>query len=743
MATNRAAQEWSQSEPYKALTPSATHDFSNLTGLDVDFDFDFLNDFDPTNAANHSVKPAGSIDANPFVTSAQQQHAIQATHISPAPLTMAQGSPMFDMVMPMNYNLQNSQPFENMQNPHEHMQNSHEHLQNPHEHLQNSHEHLQNPHEHNALGLHQMAPPTPNSVEMHTTTARFMHHMDPHQRAIMEHYQMSKPDAVSMAQNHYQSNDSYRQMNNFTPLGTPAVNPHEFMNNDYSVPGAYFSPLASPMLDDQSRNGQHTSASSVATASPIDHDVDMIGDSVPQADLVMKKPIKKASRTPRMSGNRKVSQSPIQKPQRKRTAISVIQSREMNELLEATQHSRLSPTSPRNSRLPHGYSTGSESISPEPLTEVMGPPPRPASAKPSPATLGTSPNFVARGYMSSPATPASLMRLQPNGEVAGSITAPSPMRETGTDVPMLEEFALPEAVISSPRRPSVSRIDTTITSRDATPRMGARRAIKSGVATPIVPSSGPTTTRSTLIHSAMTSPTNGLASPVLSKQGPKSRLTKKRGSMSNNVQLSPAIRPKVSISPNIQPLLPGGGPGALSDQERTTFLASRSNYQNLIEGTNIPGVSYPSDLPTQLTSKRTSHKIAEQGRRQRINIALQKMQQLLPKSLPGDKKGENDDGDDDDDDDDSVKRKGSGSGGGKSGGNSKAATVESAIVYIEQLQLQKKQWDDENADRERWVSERVSDQNELAELRQKVQDLEKRLAATQEVTYVPIAGGNE
>jgi hypothetical protein len=199
--------------------------------------------------------------------------------------------------------------------------------------------------------------------------------------------------------------------------------------------------------------------------------------------------------------------------------------------------------------------------------------------------------------------------------------------------------------------------------------------------------------------------------------------------MSGSAQLSPAIRPKISISPNIQPLIPGGGPGALNDQERTTFLASRSNYQNLIEGTNIPGVSYPSDLPTQLTSKRTSHKIAEQGRRQRINIALQKMQTLLPKSLPGEKNGVNDDEDDEDEDDDGGKRKGSGSGGGKSGGNSKAATVESAIVYIEQLQLQKKQWEEANGAREKkWFEEQAADRTENAELRMKVKELEEKLA---------------
>lgn len=91
----------------------------------------------------------------------------------------------------------------------------------------------------------------------------------------------------------------------------------------------------------------------------------------------------------------------------------------------------------------------------------------------------------------------------------------------------------------------------------------------------------------------------------------------------------------------------------------------------------MPGVSYPSELSTNLTSKRTSHKIAEQGRRNRINSALQEIATLLPRPPPKDSEGE-----------------GSGDGGGggkkdKAGGgvpNSKASTVEMAIEYIKQLQ---------------------------------------------------------
>ena len=69
----------------------------------------------------------------------------------------------------------------------------------------------------------------------------------------------------------------------------------------------------------------------------------------------------------------------------------------------------------------------------------------------------------------------------------------------------------------------------------------------------------------------------------------------------------------------------------LNSAQQAILLASKSNYQNLVEGNRLPGVNYPDSLSTGLTSKRTSHKVAEQGRRNRINEALKEMQALIPK----------------------------------------------------------------------------------------------------------------
>jgi Helix-loop-helix DNA-binding domain. len=58
------------------------------------------------------------------------------------------------------------------------------------------------------------------------------------------------------------------------------------------------------------------------------------------------------------------------------------------------------------------------------------------------------------------------------------------------------------------------------------------------------------------------------------------------------------------------------------------YLASKSNYQHILDGTLPSGVSYPEALAENLSSKRTNHKLAEQGRRNRINNALKEIELL-------------------------------------------------------------------------------------------------------------------
>lgn len=101
-----------------------------------------------------------------------------------------------------------------------------------------------------------------------------------------------------------------------------------------------------------------------------------------------------------------------------------------------------------------------------------------------------------------------------------------------------------------------------------------------------------------------------------------------------------------------------------------------------MEGNHLPGISYPDSLSTGLTSKRTSHKVAEQGRRNRINDALKEMQALIPASsgARAEELMTNGGGDDD-----SQEAKEKDRDAAVKSNSSKAATVESANRYIRVL----------------------------------------------------------
>lgn len=136
----------------------------------------------------------------------------------------------------------------------------------------------------------------------------------------------------------------------------------------------------------------------------------------------------------------------------------------------------------------------------------------------------------------------------------------------------------------------------------------------------------------------------------------------------------------------------------------------------------MPGVTYPESLSSGLTSKRTSHKIAEQGRRNRINEALKEMQSLLPKvgtkakSSSGTPNGADKSAADDDDDEGEKDDTKGGSAESKNS-SSKAAMVENAIEYIKVLQHERAQ-----------AAQALKEKDaEMAMLRQKLQNVEIKL----------------
>ncbi|GAB1735081.1 hypothetical protein NU219Hw_g149t1 [Hortaea werneckii] len=540
-------------------------------------------------------------------------------------------------------------------------------------------------------------PPTPNSYELHGEVGRFMNqqsHADPQQRAALDQrYGPRKDDAMT-----------------FTPMMSPACTPQYPLNSDFATPGAYFSPLTSPLLHAQNGGNMQphapqqylqgfftnpSTAPSSSATSPIDLNGDVaMGEALSLPESAASQP-RKGRRKPATSrgvtaGN-KVKQSPIQKPQKRKSG-------RLSQVMTSSDESQ-----PETSKVVHSASkstgqlgvaatstAGSEdsSTSPEPVSgSVMGPPPRPASSvNPSPAIAPQRRS----GKVDTPgsaATPKSILSTSSTQQQASGRISEG----TGNaDADGLDDLQLPAAADQTSRKPSPTQIDTSMhtagASGQSTPRISARKTPKLG------PSSTPSSARnfSAIESPAAGSPMNGSAPGHLLKETRSDSRSdvssRRRSSVRPNGVASPAIRPK--ISPSIKPLLPEGTP--LHSPQHALLLASKSNYQNLLEGNQLPGVNYPDSLSTGLTSKRTSHKVAEQGRRNRINDALKEMQSLLPQGSNGkpskDRSNSNDDSPEAAAAAEADLEK-SKEAAVKSN-SSKAATVESANVYIRAMQEQ-------------------------------------------------------
>ena len=336
----------------------------------------------------------------------------------------------------------------------------------------------------------------------------------------------------------------------------------------------------------------------------------------------------------------------------------------------------------------------SDSISPEPIPEALMPPPRVPPPPPPPPknstkksspkaheSMGPPPPILSAA---TPITPMILMRM-PKSSIP---TDTQQMPSAQVSLLMLDDaHPIMEKNNTTSRRGSLTALDEDA---QTTPTMqaGSHTPSRTPRETPLLQPSVKSSTVS-LPASRNTSPVNTQPLPS-TKTTPSSitpRLTPKlqpqpaTSSRKRSIPASPALAPR--ISPNIKPLLSNASllldPASSLHNAASLLLASKSNYQNIVEGnTTSLGLSYPEELSNGLTSKRTNHKIAEQGRRNRINMALQEMASLLPSPdvLNEDKV---------DGLDEESHNKGGKSGGGGSQNTSKAVTVERAIEYIRTL----------------------------------------------------------
>ncbi|GFF43207.1 phosphorus acquisition-controlling protein [Aspergillus udagawae] len=451
-------------------------------------------------------------------------------------------------------------------------------------------------------------PPTPNSIELQGNAARYPAQVDENHELYDRYPRMNEEQAL------------------YTPLVSPAMTPLEtqFRLPEYTIPGEYFTPLTSPALEAQNSNGNGYPFQSVSEVGFLHSPADAIpGSSAPSSPGLMRKHRRRPSTTKSFSSRAKKQQSPSVRPQtRKKSMLNLNSDEVLNGLSQDQGVSKILPHGVSGLRQSSNESSDQDSVSPEPLSEPLMPPPALPPARKSPAIVPQ----ADQSQTSAPATPAMLMRLQrpqPVENPTGQFNGQARLVSTESFDDVMEDVMLPEAATPSSQlsRPQVARIDTAMKSGSATPVTSAS----------ITPSLEPKIDRNpgSIAPSprtmAMPSPSGPIAKKSETpKLGPMGR---KRQSLSST-HASPNLRPK--ISPSIQPLVRGEG---ISSETSALYLASKSNYQHILDGTLLPGVSYPETLAENLSSKRTNHKLAEQGRRNRINNALKEIESLIPSAF--------------------------------------------------------------------------------------------------------------
>lgn len=417
------------------------------------------------------------------------------------------------------------------------------------------------------FAAHNVVPPTPNSMEIHGSQTQYDHALsNVHPQVTYANPRHTHDGQASCLMSLQYTGIDYLQ-DLYTPLDSPAVTPHDshFQRAEYTITGDCFSPLTSPALKAQNQHPQRNvfedirsldiSRSISASDAAIDPSL-----STP-ASKVAKKPNRRASAASK-TPSRVVKQSPLMKAQarRRQTSGANIPPNKVSGLIEDAETSKPATVGRAAVRgnLPLSNSLESseaESISPEPLSEILMPPPatpKSSSASKSPYLIANNnghPSMPLPAVDNQPATPASLMRIRKgNGKAAGST-----LREQSSVLDSDEEHAAEKTVQPEPakthRGPSLTPIKTSdAQDGESTPTIPARKNPR------VNPTSAPATATASVQPSPQfdaTSTSGGPTDPTGS-----GRTAKKRTS-SSSVQVSPALRPR--ISPSIKPLLPEGG----------------------------------------------------------------------------------------------------------------------------------------------------------------------------------------
>ena len=345
----------------------------------------------------------------------------------------------------------------------------------------------------------------------------------------------------------------------YTPLVSPAMTPleNQFRLPEYTIPGEYFTPLTSPALEAEnhssSNNAYSYHARQVSDVGfvPTSAEVNFLpGASAPPSPGIVRKTNRRrgsTAATSRLSGRNKVKQSPSIRPQTQRAKGKPTPNSEefYNSLTQELNKPQNNDV--RSLQVSSAEASGQDSVSPEPLSEPLMPPPALPAPRKSPVIAAQPPQSPGTA-----ATPATLMRIQ-RSQHAIDYSRQFGEAQLEAQDEIMEDISLPEAAAPAIQpRPKVNRIDTGIRTTAPSPAISAK----------LTPSLEPRSaaTDRTAGSVAISPRTMAMPSPSgpLPKRSDPSRSSvsssRKRPSVSST-QASPQLRPK--ISPSIQPMMRG------------------------------------------------------------------------------------------------------------------------------------------------------------------------------------------
>jgi hypothetical protein len=347
----------------------------------------------------------------------------------------------------------------------------------------------------------------------------------------------------------------------YTPLVSPAMTPLEsqFRLPEYTIPGEYFTPLTSPALEAQNSNSSndayayHARQVSDVGFVPSSAEVNFLpGSSMPPSPSIIRKTNRRRGSTAASSripgGRSKVKQSPSLRAQNQRTKGKSTPTSE--EFYNSLQHEMARPQNHdvRSLQVSSTEGSGQDSVSPEPLSEPLMPPPALPAPRRSPVMTAQPPQSPGTA-----ATPAPLMRIQRSQHALESSGQFGGAQLESHDE-LMEDISLPEAAAPALQpRPQVNRIDTSIR-MSASSTSASSPAISAKFTPMLDPRSAATDRTGSIALSPRTMAMPSPSGPVPKRSDPsRSSISSRKRPSVSSTHASPQLRPK--ISPSIQPMI--------------------------------------------------------------------------------------------------------------------------------------------------------------------------------------------